>query len=88
MLEFDDPALQNLLVELDEHGQAKGTENCADRLSHLLASFRHRREDRQRLAETQKLRQTHLEEDEQQKILRQIIEQQRSRQGISAPTDG
>jgi DNA primase len=88
MLEFDDSAIKALIVEFDEEGRAKITGDPAAQLTQVLDSFRRRREDRQRHAQAQSLREGNVGEDEQQRILKQLIEQQRHRQGISVPTDG
>ena len=88
ILEFDDPAIKNLLVELDETAHAKGGVELALRLKDVLASFRRRAEDREQQAELATLQERRVGDDEALLSLQRMIQQQRSRQGISAPTDG
>lgn len=90
MLEFDDPAVKSLLVELDEQGAAK-EEEVADPeslLKDLIKSFQEREAIQQRPHFEGSLRQGGLDESEQLAMLRKIREQERARQGISDPTDG
>lgn len=88
MLAIDDPTLQSLLVDLDEQGRAKGGETVANRLNDVLASFRLRVARTQTRAQTQALEERRLGDDEALQLLDQILRQERSRHGISAPTDG
>jgi DNA primase len=94
MLEFDEPAVKGLLVELDERGTAKGLA-AADPLGLLdeLAKTMSRKEmERQRPAKIVALREGGLDLDAQKEILRAHEEQvsafHRDRPGISKPTDG
>ncbi len=88
MLEFDDPAIQSLLVDLDETGSAKKIADPQALLEELIESYK-RRETSQRLpAAAGKLREGRLEENEDTDLLRQIVRLERARQGISEPTDG
>jgi DNA primase len=88
LLEFDDPQYKNLLVELDERGQAKGAHDLAVRLHELLEAFRRRDHERQLRAQTRALKERKLGAAEELAALAQLIDQERRRQGISAPTDG
>ncbi len=58
------------------------------RLRELLESFRRREEDRTCRATARALEERHLNAEEELNVLQQMIEQERGRQGISAPTDG
>ncbi len=94
MLEFDEPAVKSLLVELDEGSAAKGLA-AADPLALLdeLAKTRSRKEvERQRPAKIVALREGGLDFNAQKEILRaheeQVAALQRDRQGTSKPTDG
>jgi DNA primase len=94
MLEFDEPTVKSLLVELDEGGAAKGRP-AADPLGLLdeLTKTMSRKEvEKQRPAQIVALREGGLDFDAQKEILKAIEEQvaavQRDRQGISKPTDG
>jgi DNA primase len=90
MLEFDEPALKSLLVELDESGQAKGRP-MADALAlldELFRTMKRKEAERQRPARIGALRQGGLDADEQAAMLKAILSEERHRQGISEPTDG
>ena len=92
MLEFDDPAMKSLLVELDEQGQCQGQAAWAippALLEELIEDSRQKearkaapRAERRRCA---KDGWTTSQADD---LLKQIVQQERSRQGISEPTDG
>jgi len=90
MLEFDGPALKNLLVELDENGQAKGLPAADPEtvLNELIKTFQQRESERQRPAQIVALREGGLDVQQQTALLEDIIRQKRSRHGISEPTDG
>jgi DNA primase len=88
MLEFDDPAMKAFLVDLDERGKDRQVADPDLHLNALLGSFRRRGEDREHRLQAQTLRQAGLDQTEQERILREIIESKRNREGISVPTDG
>ena len=90
MLEFDEPALKSLLVELDEHGQAKGrsTTDPAPLLEEMLRTLNRKEIERQRPVEIAAMREGGLDLEAQKEMLRAITAIQRKQQGISEPTDG
>jgi hypothetical protein len=88
MLEFDEPAVKNLLVELDERGRAKDVSDPESLLQNLIRSYQRIMAIRQRPLHEGSLREGGLGESEQLELLRKITEQERARQGISDPTDG
>ena len=91
LTELDDPQLKNLLVSLDEQATEKEKhvqEDAAARLSWLIDHLRGRREADQGRAKQAALEQRNLGEDEELDLLQQLVEQERKRQGIPAPTDG
>lgn len=88
MLEFDEPELQNLLVELDEQGRAKGIDNPAALIEELRRSYQRRLSEQQRPAQAVELRRGRLDEGQELDLLRQSVRQVRARHGISEPTDG
>lgn len=90
MLEFDDPAVQSLLVELDEKGRAKGMANPAALLEHLIRRFRQREIERRTQADLSVLRNGRLDVDQELELLQKIVQhkQERARHGTSEPTDG
>jgi len=90
MLEFDEPAVKNLLVELDETSQSKGkrTSDPQDLLRELISSFKRKETEKQRPGQITALREGGLDENRQIDMLEEILRQERDRQGITKPTDG
>jgi DNA primase len=90
MLEFDEPAMKNLLVELDENGQAKGrpAADPAALLDELIKTMNRTEALRQRPAQIGTLREGGLDAQQQAAMLEAILRQERDRHGISKPTDG
>ncbi len=90
MLEFDEPAVKSLLVELDETGQTKGlpAADPAVLLDQLAKTINRQEVERRRPAEIVTLREGGLDARQQAALLEEIIRQKRDRQGISKPTDG
>jgi DNA primase len=90
MLEFDEPALKSLLVELDENGQAKGrsTTDPAPLLEEMLRTMNRKEVERQRPVEIAAMREGGLDLEAQKEMLRAITAIQRRQHGISEPTDG
>jgi DNA primase len=88
MLEFEDSAVKSLIVELDEQGQAKASADAAQQLADLLQSYLRRREDHAQRRQADTIRQEGMDAGRQMHILNQLIEQKRSRQGISSSTEG
>jgi len=88
MLEFDDPATKNLLVDLDEEGQSKSASDPASRLRDLLDALKRRRQQQVVDRQTNVLRERRLEADDELAVLEQLIEHERTRQGISSPMEG
>jgi DNA primase len=90
MLEFDQPAIKGLLVELDEATRAKGPRGSDPEvlIRELLQTLQRKEADRQRPAHLVALREGRLDDSQETELLEKIIRQERSRQGISEPTDG
>jgi DNA primase len=88
MLEFDEPAVKSLLVELDEQGQAKGFDDPAARLQELIRNAERLEVEKRRPAQAAPLREKTLDDTAQSELILKILQQERSRQGISEPTDG
>lgn len=91
LTELEDPHLKSLLVSLDEQATEKelhAQEDASARLGRLIDHIRLRREDSERQASMAALEQQHLGEKEELDLLDQLVDQQRKRQGIEAPTDG
>jgi hypothetical protein len=88
LLEFDDPQVKNLLVELDEQARLKPNAEFDGRFQDVLASFQRRVDAEEVHAQTTRLKAEQLPEEEALALLLKIQQQVKSRQGISAPTDG
>jgi len=90
ILEFDDPSLKSLLVDLDEQGRAKGSQTAdpVESLTELLRAFQRREVEKQQPGRLVALREQNLAEDQELDLLKNILQQERSRQGISDPMEG
>jgi DNA primase len=90
ILEFDDPSLKSLLVDLDEQGRAKGSRMAepVELLNEVVRAFQRKEMQKQRPGQLVALREPNLAEDQAINLLKNIVEQERSRQGISDPTEG
>jgi DNA primase len=97
LLENDDPGVKNLLVELDESARAKAGGESELRLRDVLAGFERRQQEQWARSRTAALKQGHMPEEEELTVLQRLEQQQRARQqeqdertraGISEPTDG
>ena len=90
MLEFEDPTIKSLLVELDEQGRAKvgRTTDPVVQLDTLLKTFERKEVEKRLPAQIIALRERQLNTNEETALLDDIIQQARSRQGISKPMDG
>lgn len=88
MLEFDDPAIKSLLVELDESGQAKAAAEPEALLQELIRSFQRLKVAQERPLARGAFQQGGLDEQAELDLLEQLIQKERARHGISAPTDG
>jgi len=89
LTEFDEPEMKSLLVDLDERGRAKGTTaDITVRFESMLGSWRGRCLQAEQRQQTTQLNAQPLDELSQLEILKKIIAGERSRQGISVPTDG
>ncbi|MEX0978471.1 MAG: toprim domain-containing protein, partial [Pirellulales bacterium] len=97
LLEIDDPAIKNLLVELDESGRGKNRAEAEARLRDVLAGFEHRQREQSLRGRTAALKQRQLPEEDELAVLlelerhqraRQQEQEERSRLGISELTEG
>ena len=80
LLEFEDPAVKGLLVDMDERGRDRGGSDLAAQLPELLASLRRRAEQHEQLARTTELREKRFDESEEVAILTELLEKSRDRQ--------
>ena len=87
LLEFEDPAVQGMLVDLDEAGRERGGSDLVEQLTDVLASLERRREKRQQRRMTVALKEDQFNQEESVQHLEDMFRQLRHRQGISEPTD-
>lgn len=88
---IEDPQLQNILVAADEDSRRKtqqALEDAPRRLAGLLHDFAMAFETRARRETELALQNGQLDDQEELLALQQIIQSERNRQGIHAPTDG
>jgi hypothetical protein len=88
MLEIDDPRVQSLLIELDEHGRNQNIPDVPVRIRQSLDNFRWRDEQRRRHEHRSALEERRLDQEEEVRLVRELLAHERARQGISGPTDG
>jgi len=89
MLHLDDPAVKNLLVELDECATAKGLRQVEPTalLEQLIERFRNKESQQRRPAELVALRQKQLDDSQAIALLERIRRQEQNRHGIPELTD-
>lgn len=88
---LEDPRLKNLLVQLDERAGDKAVHAPIDpaaRLAGIQRDFEQRASEPERREKLAALDEKRLQGSEELTVLQQLFEQERRRQGISAPTEG
>jgi DNA primase len=88
MLVLDEEGVKSLLVELDESGSAKKIADPGALLEDWIKDFERREAERQDPVITGLLRDDKLDDSQKNDVLLQLIQQRKTRQGISGPTDG
>lgn len=88
LLELDDPDLKRLLVDVDEAAVAKGIAEVDSRLRAVLALVRRRQAEAEYRGDAAALKQTQGDETAGVELFQKIVQSQRNRQSIPAPTDG
>ena len=91
ILQFEQPSLKNLLVDLYERGKERLPSDASSALEcfeQLLTQRRRRAADRQHRAGTVAMQEGKLSQSEEAELFSNIVQQQRNRQGISESTDG
>lgn len=91
LAEIDEPALKSLLVDLDEKAQEKepfAETTPPDRLRAVLNALQERRNQPRRRELLAGLEKGRYDAQQEIEVLTQLIEMERRRQGIPAPTDG
>jgi hypothetical protein len=88
ILEFDDERIKSLLVDVEEQARLKSAGLTAPgRLRDLLAWHRSKHEELNVQSQARALREEKLSDDEAVRVLQELIQQERNRRGISAPTE-
>jgi DNA primase len=88
MIEFDDERIKSLLVDVEEQARLKSVASAAPgRLRDLLAWHRQRNEAMVVQLQARALREEKLSDDDAMRVLQDLIQQERSRRGITAPTE-
>lgn len=88
LLEIGDPALQSLLVAVDETSAARGPLDPQERLLHLEDALRRRSAQRQAHASARTLKTSRLDAGSEAELLERLVAQRRVAQGMSEPKDG
>jgi DNA primase len=91
LAELEDRGLKNVLVMLDEHAALKdeqAQEDAPARLRRLMDDFLYRAQQPQQQQTVAALEQQVYSPQEELDVLQQLVEHERKRQGIPAPTDG
>ncbi|MEX2140270.1 MAG: DNA primase [Pirellulales bacterium] len=88
MIEFDDERIKSLLVDVEEQARLKsGGLTAPGRLRDLLAWHRGQHKELAVQSQARALRDEKLSDDEAMQVLQELIQQERNRRGISAPTE-
>ncbi|TWT34496.1 DNA primase [Blastopirellula retiformator] len=85
---IESESLKGLLVELDEQAAAKNITDPETLLKSFIADYQRRFEEREHRNKVAALDDKTIEGQDEMDLLQQMIERQRSRQGIVSPTDG
>jgi DNA primase len=91
MTELEEPSLKYILEFLADRAQRKAEvaeDDEVARLQGLIQAYQFRREEKEKRSQLAALEHQDLNEQEELEVLRQRLEKNRIRQGISAPTDG
>lgn len=88
LLEIVDPALQSLLVAVDESSASRGPIDPQERLNHLEDALRRRSAQRQAHASARTLKTSRLDAGSEAELLERLVAQRRVAQGMTEPKDG
>jgi hypothetical protein len=88
LTEFDEPDMKSLLVDLDERGRAKGTANITVRFELILPKLQALPFEAEQRRRASQLKEQTLDENSQMEVFKKLFAGERSRHGISVPTDG
>jgi DNA primase len=87
MLEFDDERIKSLLVDVEEQARLKSGGDTVARLRELLQWHRRKHNELNVQAHARALAEQKLSDDEGVRLLQELIQQERSLRGISAPME-
>jgi DNA primase len=88
LLEIDDPALQSLLVAVDETSAERGPIEPQERINHLEDALRRRSAERQAHASARTLKTSRLDSRSEAELLERLVAERRAVQGMTDPKDG
>ncbi len=88
LLEIADPAVQSLLVAVDESSAGRGAVDGSDRMDHLRDALRRRSAERQAHRSARTLKTSQLDPGSEAALLEQLVAQRRAAQGMTDPKDG
>ena len=88
LLEIEDPALQSLLVAVDETSAERGPIDPHERINHLEDALRRRSAERQAHASARTLKTSRLDSRSEAELLERLVAERRAAQGMADPKDG
>ena len=88
LLELTDPALQSLLVAVDESGAERGQADPRERLKHLEEAIQRRAAERRARASARALKTDRLDTGAEAELLARLVAERRAVQGMAEPKDG
>ncbi|NCY01409.1 MAG: hypothetical protein EBX36_00460 [Planctomycetia bacterium] len=88
LLEIHDPAVQSLLVAVDETSSARTSLDPADRVHHLQDALRRRAAQRQAVRSARALKTSRLDPGSEAALLEQLVAQRRAMQGMTHVDEG
>jgi len=88
LLELPDPALQSLLVAVDEESAARAGLQPEERIGHLADALRRRAATAQARASARAIKSSRLDSQSEAELLERLVAQRRVAQGMSEPKDG
>jgi len=88
LLELTDPALQSLLVAVDESSGDRGRVDPRERLKHLEEAIQRRAAERRARASARALKTDRLDTGAEAELLARLVAERRAVQGMADPKDG
>jgi DNA primase len=88
LLELPDPALQSLLVAVDEENAARNAGAPGERIGHLADALRRRAATAGARASARAIKTSRLDSQSEAELLERLVAQRRAAQGMSEPKDG